>query len=127
VSNAPGNPVAFQGRLLERHDVAGGTELVVSLRPRGNRDRFAAGAFSIYTPYPIAPDPRLARGALVWVTGHLIDQPASARPGAPRVSVMADRLEAELELPGRGLAGPLRVDFLRYTAEQLENLPPGSY
>ena len=127
VTNGPGNPADFVGRVAERRDVAGHTLLWVATRESSYNSpsiETTRGTFLVMTPYPLAPDPRTDRGAIVEVRGHPVDPPSGAGTfGVPRVAVAAEFLDFSLD-GGRGLAGPLRIDFLKFNEEQRANLTP---
>jgi hypothetical protein len=148
-SHGPGNFVEFQGWVVERSDDpgSGATELIVASRRSAylSRANFESAAwFAVVTPRPIPDDPRVGAGSVIQVQGRLIDPSSAGLSGRPhgimrpRVVVMADAIGFSREGPRGhgvapffastppGLAGPLRIDFLRYTDEQRRNLPPAA-
>lgn len=129
-TNGPGNAVNFVGRIVDRRDDprTSTSQLVVTMRQSSydyRDESLGSGYFSVFTRGPLPHDARATRGALVEVRGHIIEANGAYGASAPRTAVLADYLDFSQD-SNRGLAGPLRVNYLRFNDEQRQNLPPGS-
>lgn len=128
VGGTTGAGVLVVGRVLERTDDPATRTSVLIVSPE------RAGAYTrpayeddhhvwVRTRALLPDDPRAVRGALVEVNGlQTADGPAGYR-----LAVNADQLRFDLDRGGRGLAGPLVVDYLSFNAEQRANLPEGEH